>query len=148
MAMGSKTGKVVISVVLLLAAVLIFLGSLGKLPGQTDQAAQAVEAPRDLICTKCGHHFQLSGKEAIARFDAAPDPKPPADASPRIRAARGNRPPKMIACEKCNEFAAVNAAKCEQHGAYFPKINADGSRGRCPQCPVETPPEAPAETRE
>jgi hypothetical protein len=134
---GSGSGgmiKLVIAVVLLIAAGTIF--TIAR-RGDSEER-KAAQAPRDLVCTKCGQHFQLPGDQATAAFEAAPQPPPPTQTQgPRTRATGGVRPPRMIKCSQCGEMAAVNAVKCEKHNVYYPVTNADGTRGICPQCKEE-----------
>lgn len=123
---GTKIGVVVVALAL---AVGIFVFT--RKPQEPTYVGK--ENQRDLVCTKCGEHFAMGLIEWEAAVKAAPKPPPEAPeegSAPRTR--RGSAKPTMIPCPKCNEAAAVPAVKCADSDKWYPKINPDGTPGKCP----------------
>ena len=133
--MKSNTAKLLIAVLLFIVAIVIFV-KFGV--GRPETPALAEDAKKfDFVCTKCGAHSQLTDEEKMAA--AAPATGIQQASGGETRRVRGGRMaerrPVTIACPKCGEKAAVQAAHCAQHDVYYPVENLDGSPGKCPKCP-------------
>ncbi len=126
---GGNGVKIGIVVVALAAAVVVF--ALTRKPQDAQYIGDANQ--RDLICTKCDHHFTMPVKDwekAVKTAPREPSDEPEEGGAPRAR--RGASKPALIKCAKCNEAAAVPAAKCEHSDSWYPRIKPDGTPGTCP----------------
>jgi hypothetical protein len=125
---GGNATKIGIVVVALALSVGIFVFT------RKPQEAQYVgkESQKDLVCTKCSEHFTMAIKEWEEAVKVAPRAQGDASADQGPRVRRIPAKPGLIKCPKCNEAAAVPAAKCEQSDKWYPKVNPDGTPGKCP----------------
>ena len=133
--MKSNTAKLLIAVLLLIVAIGIFV-KFGT--GRSETPALAEDAKKlDFVCTKCGAHSQLTYDEMRkATAGAGAEQPSEGETQPRVRGRRMTaHVPVTIACPKCGEKAAVQAAQCAEHHVYYPVENLDGSPGKCPKCP-------------
>ena len=129
---GGVGVKVSIIVVALAAAGTIFFVS-----RREPQATVASDAkPVDVLCTSCGHQYQL----AFPEFSRQSSVSEPVDESRAPRAGVGRRrvtrsQEAALTCPSCGAKAARLALHCEKHDKYYAKFNADGTTGKCPDCP-------------
>jgi hypothetical protein len=124
-------GKNIVKLTIIVAA-LGAAGAIFAFTGKAPKAGIASDAkPIDLVCTKCSNHFQMPYKDYQSAVKAAPIERTDDGKMKPRRDAK----PIQIVCEKCGEKAALAANRCPKHELYYPKRNADGSSGHCPQCP-------------
>ncbi len=129
--MSGNAMKIVVAVVLFVAAgvMLVVLRSEQDAPALAEDAVM-----QDLVCTDCGHQFQLSYDNLQQALKAAPPVERPTGGSSAGRTRTSGRRPTPISCPQCNENTAFRAAFCKEHSQYYPAQLADGSRGACPDC--------------
>jgi predicted RNA-binding Zn-ribbon protein involved in translation (DUF1610 family) len=135
MRMKSNTAKLLIAVLLLIVAIVIFV-KFGT--GRSETPGLAEDAKKlDFVCAKCGAHSQLTYDEMRkASADAGAEQASEDETQQRVRGRRMKaHRPAAIACPKCGEKAAIQAAHCDQHNVYYPVENLDGAPGKCPKCP-------------
>ena len=123
----------VIKIVIILAA----LGAAGVIYATTsreEKAGVAKDAKAiDVVCTKCGNSFQVPYEEYKSAQKAAAAQRSGEDDGARMKRRRDVKPP-VLTCPQCNEQSALAANRCPTHSTYYPKMNEDGTKGRCPQC--------------
>jgi hypothetical protein len=87
---------------------------------------------KDLVCTKCLAHVEMP----LADFDKAIKEAPvrentaASEGGPRPRSTAVL--PRLLKCPKCGEDTMLPAAKCPKSDTWYPVVNADGTRGKCP----------------
>ncbi|HKQ46454.1 MAG TPA: hypothetical protein VJZ71_00110 [Phycisphaerae bacterium] len=123
----------IVKIIIILAA----MGAAGVIYATTsreEKAGVAKDAKAiDFVCTKCTHHFEVPYEEFKAAQKAAAAPRSGEDDGVKMKRRRDVKPP-VLACPQCSEQAALAANRCPTHSTYYPKLNEDGTKGRCPQC--------------
>lgn len=90
-------------------------------------------APLDMCCTACGHHFTLGVDAMRQQVANTPQPSPPSDeGGGKFRFSE--RRPDVVPCPECSKNTAVLGTKCPVHGTYYPAMDLEGRRRRCPEC--------------
>jgi hypothetical protein len=88
---------------------------------------------KDLVCTKCQAHIEMP----VADYDKALKEAPTRE-NTAASEGEGPRPrsaailPKLLKCPKCGEQTLLAALKCPKSDTWYPVIEADGKRGKCP----------------
>ena len=126
---GGNAVKIAIVVVGIGIAITVF--ALTRKAPEPERKAEV----KDLVCTKCQAHIQMPIPEFDKAISEAPMRENPAAGSesggPRARSAVNL--PRFLKCPKCSEDALLAAAKCPNSDTWYPVVNADGTRGKCPE---------------
>jgi hypothetical protein len=87
---------------------------------------------KDLVCVKCKAHIEMPIEEFEKAITAAPARENTAGADSGPRARSSVNLPKLLKCPKCNEDGLLAAAKCPKSDTWYPVVDADGKKGKCP----------------
>ncbi len=122
--------------VMLFTAVVAVSAAIATIVFKSREPKSAVAAdarPITCLCTKCEYHFEIAYEEYARAVKGEPGGTGGARVSAvgEAKAAVGG-----LRCESCGASDVVAANHCERHKVYYPNRNANGSLGRCSQCPV------------
>jgi DNA-directed RNA polymerase subunit M/transcription elongation factor TFIIS len=127
-------GKSSIVKIIIIVAALGAAGVIYATTSREEKAGVAKDAKAiDFVCTKCGHSYQVPYEEFKTAQKAAAAQKSDEEGGSKMKRRRDVKPP-LMTCPQCGEQAALPANRCPTHSIYYPKQNADGSKGKCPQC--------------
>ncbi len=126
--MGGQGSKIAIAVGVFVLAGIIYYSTSG--PEKPEVVTESMMV--DIICEACGEVSQDT-PENLAKVEIRGGIRPAAEGEGLVRRTAKERT--LYPCPKCSEPAAVAARYCEEHQKHFPAQNADGSPGRCPDCP-------------
>ena len=122
----SRTIKITVAVVLLLAAgVLFYLRTKGGGEAQTDSTATPYVCPTD------GTVREVTAAEFEKMYKTG-------EAGP-AEGAKARTPGLFVRCTKCQKRIMVQAARCPTDGTVFPLQGPDGKANVCPKCKWKPP---------